>query len=117
MEAIEAYISQILHHVVELLSILILVARLLYRFLGDETLSDLCPHAIFLRFFGFEAPSSVAGVDDGQLAGLFLLVLFAASNAIELAAATCFALEDNILVVVTAIAGATEMYVSGIIWE
>ena len=109
---LKTYITQVFHDIVVLFSLFVLVAFLFDSFQANKVFGDFRPHAIFLRFLGFEAPAYLcrSRIDNGEFTALFLLHAFAASDAVEMAAGTCFALKHYVIIVVAAIAFTTTTY-------
>ena len=101
------YVSQILHYIIELVSLLEFIANLLNSLLADEVFCNFRPHSIFLGFFCFETPPSVSGIDNGEVTNFFFFTALAATDAIQGAATTSFAFEDNVFVIVLTITRAT----------
>ena len=76
------YVAQILHYIIELFSILILIANLLNGFLTDKVFCNLRPHSIFLRLLCFKTPSFVSSIDDGEFTDFFVFVALAATDTV-----------------------------------
>lgn len=108
----ETYITQILHDVVELLSLFILIASLFDRFLAYKIFCNLGPHFVFLRLLSLKPPPTISGINYGEFARFLRFFTFAASYTVQLAATACFAFKDEIFIVVTTIARATRRVVS-----
>lgn len=103
----KTYITQILHDVVELLSLFVFIAYLFDGLLAHKVFRDFRPHFVFLWLFGLETSPSVSGVNHSKLARFLRLFAFASSDTIQVAAAACFALKDNVFIVVTTVPRAT----------
>jgi len=103
----KTYVAEILHDVEELLRLFILIASLLDSFLAHELLVNLGPHFVLLRFLGLKPPSTISGIDYGELARFFGFFTFAASDTVQLATTPRFTLKDDVFVVVSTVAGAT----------
>lgn len=114
----KAYIAQIFHHIVEFTIFFVLIADLFDGFLADKVFRNLGPHPILLWFFGFEPSSVVSIIDNGEFSRFLRLMTLTASDTIQLASTTSFTLENDILIIVPAIAGTTVgFYVSSLISE
>ena len=113
LKELETYITQIFHDIVVLFSLFELVATFFDSFHADKVFGDFRPHAIFLGFLGFEAPAYLCGsrIDNGKFTALFLLHAFATSDAVEVAAGTCFTLKHYIVIIVAAVAFTTTPYI------
>lgn len=109
---LKTYITQVFHDIVVLFSLFVLVATFFDSFQADKVFGDFRPHAIFLGFLGFEAPAYLCRscIDNGKFTALFLLHMFATSDAVEMAAATCFTLKHDIVIIVAAVAFTTTPY-------
>ena len=109
---LRTYITQVFHDIVVLFSFFVLVAFFFDSFQANQVFGDFRPHAIFFRFLGFEAPAYLCSsrIDNGEFTALFLFNAFATSDAVEVAAATCFALKHYIIIVVAAVAFTTTTY-------
>ena len=108
----KTYVAKVLHNVVELLSLFELLARLSQSFFAHKVFCDFRPHSVFLRFLGFESPSSITSINHHQFSGLlydWLLVVFAAPNSIQPTTTAGLALENNVIVILTAVARTTEV--------
>lgn len=103
----KTYITQILHNVVELLSFFVLIASLFDSFLTHKVFRNLGPHFVFFRLLSLKPPPSVSGINYGEFARFLRFFTFAAPYTVQLAATACFALKDEIFIVVTTVARAT----------
>ena len=103
----DTYVAQILHYIIELVSVLEFIANLLDSFLADEVFGNLRPHSIFLRFLCFKTPSFVSGVDNSEFTVFFFFTSLAATDTVQGAATTSFAFENNVFVIVLTVTRAT----------
>ena len=76
------YITQILHHIVELFSLFEFIADFLDGFLADEIFCNLRPHSIFLGFLRFKPPSFISVVDNSEITNFLFFTALATTNTV-----------------------------------